>query len=256
MQPCRRRDRRRRRADHASPATDAVARASTRPDNRQPRPRQPASRGRTGRDREATRQAGPARRDRQSRRRSARSRSVNRGRPVAVAAGRAAPAGALQWRLRVHQVLATLGYGDAIGHEVLGIQRVLRDAGYESEIFVQTADPRLEHLTLDYRDLPDASHPDNILIHHFSIGSRASRMAYALPDRMVLVYHNITPPEYFVDVNKRAGAALLLGPARAGALQVALRSRRSAIRNTTGRSSKRSAFRRPACCRWCPASIT
>ena len=40
----------------------------------------------------------------------------------------------------VHQVLATLGYGDAIGHEVLGIQRVLRDAGYDSEIFVETAD--------------------------------------------------------------------------------------------------------------------
>jgi L-malate glycosyltransferase len=102
----------------------------------------------------------------------------------------------------VHQVLATLGYGDAIGHEVLGIQRVLRDAGYESEIFVQTADSRLEHLTQDYRDLAAASDPENILIHHFSIGSRASRLAYALPDRMVLVYHNITPPEYFVDVNK------------------------------------------------------
>ena len=41
----------------------------------------------------------------------------------------------------MHQVLATLGYGDAIGHEVLGIQRVLRSAGYESEIFVETADP-------------------------------------------------------------------------------------------------------------------
>jgi len=101
----------------------------------------------------------------------------------------------------VHQVLATLGYGDAIGHEVLGIQRVLQEAGYESQIFVETADPRLEDLTVDYRDLPDASHPDNILIHHFSIGSRASRIAYALPDRMVLVYHNITPPEYFVDVH-------------------------------------------------------
>ena len=101
----------------------------------------------------------------------------------------------------VHQVLATLGYGDAIGHEVLGIQRVLRAAGYASEIFVETADARLEDLTLDYRDLPEASHSDNILIHHFSIGSRASRVAYALPDRMVLVYHNITPPEYFVDVH-------------------------------------------------------
>jgi glycosyltransferase involved in cell wall biosynthesis len=102
----------------------------------------------------------------------------------------------------IHQVLATLGYGDAIGNEVLGIQRVLREAGYESAIFVQTADPRLEDLTRDYRDLPEASHPDNVLIHHFSIGSRASRLAYALPDRMVLIYHNITPPEYFVDINK------------------------------------------------------
>ena len=41
---------------------------------------------------------------------------------------------------RVHQVLATLGYGDAIGHEVLGIQRALNHAGFESDIFVQTAD--------------------------------------------------------------------------------------------------------------------
>jgi len=103
---------------------------------------------------------------------------------------------------RIHQVLATLGYGDAIGHEVLGIQRVLRGAGYESEIFVETADHRLEPLTRDYRELIDFSSPDNLLIHHFSLGSRASRTAYALPDRMALVYHNITPPEYFVGVHR------------------------------------------------------
>ncbi|MDO8834927.1 MAG: glycosyltransferase family 4 protein [Vicinamibacterales bacterium] len=104
--------------------------------------------------------------------------------------------------VQVHQVLATLGYGDAIGHEVLGIQRVLRSAGITSDIFVDTADPRLEDLTRDFRELVAVSAPDNILIHHFSIGSKASRVAFALPDRMVLVYHNITPPEYFVDVHK------------------------------------------------------
>jgi glycosyltransferase involved in cell wall biosynthesis len=103
---------------------------------------------------------------------------------------------------RVHQVLATLGYGDAIGHEVLGIQRVLRGAGYESEIFVETADPRLEDLTIDYREMVGAIAPDDILIHHFSIGSRASRTAYALPGRMALVYHNITPPGYFVGIHR------------------------------------------------------
>jgi glycosyltransferase involved in cell wall biosynthesis len=106
-------------------------------------------------------------------------------------------------RPAVHQVLATLGYGDAIGHEVLAIQRVLRGHGYESDIFVETADERLESRTRHYRELVDASHPDNLLIHHFSIGSKASRTAYALPDRMALIYHNITPPEYFVDVHRR-----------------------------------------------------
>jgi L-malate glycosyltransferase len=104
--------------------------------------------------------------------------------------------------IRIHQVLATLGYGDAIGHEVLGIQAVLRRQGYESEIFVESADYRLEPLTRDYRELVDFSHPDNLLIHHFSLGSKASRTAFALPDRMALIYHNITPPEYFVGVHR------------------------------------------------------
>lgn len=105
-------------------------------------------------------------------------------------------------RPRVHQVLATLGYGDAIGHEVLGIRDVLTRAGFESSIFVETADPRLIDHTLDYREMVGAVGPDDVLIHHFSIGSRASRTAYALPGRMVLVYHNITPPEYFIGVHK------------------------------------------------------
>ena len=30
------------------------------------------------------------------------------------------------------------------------------------------------------------------------MGSRASRLAFALPDRMVLIYHNITPAEHFI----------------------------------------------------------
>ena len=104
--------------------------------------------------------------------------------------------------MKIHQVLATLGYGDAIGHEVLGIQRVLRGAGYQSEIFVETADYRLEPLTRDYRELIDHSDAANLILHHFSLGSKASRIAYALPDRMALIYHNITPPEYFVGVHR------------------------------------------------------
>jgi L-malate glycosyltransferase len=119
--------------------------------------------------------------------------------------------------IRIHQVLATLGYGDAIGHEVLGIQRVLRAAGYESEIFVETADYRLEPQTRDYRELVDFSHPDNLLLHHFSLGSKASRTAYALPDRMALIYHNITPPEYFIGVHRTLARQTFRGRRELGA---------------------------------------
>jgi glycosyltransferase involved in cell wall biosynthesis len=111
----------------------------------------------------------------------------------------------------IHQVLATLGYGDAIGHEVIGIQRVLRSAGYESEIFVEAADRRVESLTRDYRQLIDFSRPDNLLFHHFSLASKASRTAFALPDRMALIYHNITPPEFFVGLHRSLSSECFRG---------------------------------------------
>jgi L-malate glycosyltransferase len=111
----------------------------------------------------------------------------------------------------VHQVLTKLADGDAIGHEVIGIQRVLRNAGYESEVFVEVADAGLAQLTYDYRALRDFSHRDNLLIHHFSVGSDASKLAYSLPDRMLLVYHNITPAEYFVSFHPALAKFCYLG---------------------------------------------
>ena len=72
--------------------------------------------------------------------------------------------------------------------------------------------------------------PEDILIHHFSIGSRASRIAYALPGRMVLVYHNITPPEYFLGVHKRPRQAVFPRPARADRLHRPLRPRARRLR--------------------------
>jgi len=98
----------------------------------------------------------------------------------------------------VVQVLASLGYGDAIGQHALSTSRVLADAGFETDVYVETADPRLEDMTRDYRELVDTIRPDDIVINQFSLGSRASRTAYAVPSRMILTYHNITPPQYFL----------------------------------------------------------
>jgi len=102
----------------------------------------------------------------------------------------------------VHQFATALSYGDAISDEMLEIRAVLREAGYRSEIFVRQSDPRSAGHVRDYREYERLSDPANVVIFHFSIGSPVSRLFARIPDRKILVYHNITPHEHFVDAHR------------------------------------------------------
>jgi glycosyltransferase involved in cell wall biosynthesis len=99
---------------------------------------------------------------------------------------------------RVHQLLAALSYGDAIGNESLAIQKHLRSAGYESDIFAEKVEPRMAHLARPLHEYEGVSSPETVCLFHFSIGSAAGRLAYHAPDRLVAIYHNITPASFFL----------------------------------------------------------
>ena len=99
----------------------------------------------------------------------------------------------------IHQFSTSLTYGDAISDEMLEIQKVLREKGHRSEIFTRFFDPRLAGLRRDYRDYKKLSSPANVVIFHFSIGSPVSKLFFRVPDRKIMIYHNITPHEFFVD---------------------------------------------------------
>lgn len=99
---------------------------------------------------------------------------------------------------RVHQLLAALSYGDAIGNEALVIQRHLRQAGFESDIFAERVHPRMAHLARPLWEYQQVSSPETVCLFHFSIGSAAGRLIYHAPDRLVSIYHNITPAHYFL----------------------------------------------------------
>jgi len=45
---------------------------------------------------------------------------------------------------------------------------------------------------------PSVSSPEAVCLFHFSIGSAAGPLIYHRPDRLVTIYHNITPPEWFL----------------------------------------------------------
>jgi glycosyltransferase involved in cell wall biosynthesis len=102
----------------------------------------------------------------------------------------------------VHQFATSLTYGDAISDEMLEIQSVLRELGRRSEIFVRQFDPRSAGAVKDYREYPNWSDPANVVIFHFSIGSPVSKMFVRIPDRKMMIYHNITPAEFFLDAHR------------------------------------------------------
>ena len=99
---------------------------------------------------------------------------------------------------RVHQLLAALSYGDAIGNESLAIQAHLRRAGFESDIFAEKVHPRMAHLARPLWEYEAVSGPETVCLFHFSIGSAAGRLIHAAPDRLVAIYHNITPARFFL----------------------------------------------------------
>ncbi|MFH0786664.1 MAG: glycosyltransferase family 4 protein, partial [Pseudomonadota bacterium] len=101
----------------------------------------------------------------------------------------------------LHQMLPDFGYGDAIGNDVLEIQKVLKGWGYDSEIYAQHVHPKLRGVARPFGEYKKISAPQNVLLFHFSIGSELSEFVKRLPDRKILVYHNITPPHFFKGIN-------------------------------------------------------
>ena len=104
--------------------------------------------------------------------------------------------------MNVHQFATSLSYGDAISDEMLEIQSVLREKGHNSEIFIRFYEPRMAKYIHDFKEYKSFSSPDNVVIFHFSIGSPVSKMFFRIPDKKIMIYHNITPFDYFLDYHR------------------------------------------------------
>jgi glycosyltransferase involved in cell wall biosynthesis len=105
--------------------------------------------------------------------------------------------------IQVHQFHPTVSYGDAIGDHILSIQRLLRRLGYRSEVFCEHLPTHFEGHARQITKYARYSSPGNILVLHFSLGYSQEVMDWLgrVPDRKVVLYHNITPHTYFVGIN-------------------------------------------------------
>jgi L-malate glycosyltransferase len=113
--------------------------------------------------------------------------------------------------MQAHQFVTALSYGDAIGDYTLEIQRILRKNGYQSEIYSEIVHPRMAQHVLPMLDYEFHQGDDVLMIIHFSIGSELGLFIPYCRGKKMLIYHNITPFQWFVDVNSLLAYQCLVG---------------------------------------------
>ena len=105
--------------------------------------------------------------------------------------------------MKIHQILPTLAYGDAIGNHVMSLHRLLTDAGYESEIYAENIDRRMQARFVHTADQYDDRKTD-LIIYHMSTGDPLNEKLLQWSTDVILVFHNITLPEYFESYDKKS----------------------------------------------------
>jgi L-malate glycosyltransferase len=100
----------------------------------------------------------------------------------------------------LHQFTEGVHAGDAVTDQALLIQRWLRGLGFESDIFAERIQPEFDgrvRFAGAYRPAP----AESCLIHHHAVGSDMAERLGRIGLPQILIYHNITPPEYFAATN-------------------------------------------------------
>jgi glycosyltransferase involved in cell wall biosynthesis len=95
----------------------------------------------------------------------------------------------------IHQIHESCAYGDGITNGMFFIQRLLQESGYLSEIYCQNIPARLSQ-----KVKPLASFEDrecDLILFHYSLGTPHDAWITEIKSPTIIVYHNITPHEYF-----------------------------------------------------------
>ncbi len=97
----------------------------------------------------------------------------------------------------IHQFHSGSAVGDGVTNSLLFTRTLLREMGFQSSIYVEHVAPGLRGDLFPHTAYRGAS--DQVLLVHHSMGHDQTAWLLGLPDRKILVYHNITPLEHAPD---------------------------------------------------------
>ena len=109
----------------------------------------------------------------------------------------------------LHQVIEIILDSDAVSDHALLMRDWLRDMGFESDIFVSSCGPGLENEVRQFT--PGAFSRDEMVVYHHSIGSNVIDPLLERQVQIILMYQNITPPEFYQNADPAMVKYLELG---------------------------------------------
>ncbi|MFP4395478.1 MAG: glycosyltransferase family 4 protein [Anaerolineales bacterium] len=113
----------------------------------------------------------------------------------------------------VHQMVGNAGPGNSISNGARLLRRSLRAWGYRADIYAETVAPATSWGDVrPFRRYRPA--PGDLLVVHYSQASALIEYVRTLDVPVLLVYHNITPPRFFVGVNPALVQATAQGRAQ------------------------------------------
>ena len=111
--------------------------------------------------------------------------------------------------MNVHQVLSGAGPHDAVANQARAFRALFEEWGWGGADVAAAIDPRVGAAFAPLRELAPA--PDDTLLLHYSAFAPRLRAVLDLPQRKVLLSHNVTPARWFWDYEPRIAIQCALG---------------------------------------------
>lgn len=112
--------------------------------------------------------------------------------------------------MRVDQLVPAFHRGDAIGDTAFHLKNFFLSQGFQSEIYCLNRDEGLEESSRLFAEYQTPSHSD-ITILHFALPSPLTKAFTSFSSRKVIIYHNMTPQEFFEDFSQEMARISRLG---------------------------------------------
>ncbi|MDQ6706078.1 MAG: glycosyltransferase [Acidobacteriota bacterium] len=98
---------------------------------------------------------------------------------------------------RICILLNSLQHGDAVSNHCILLRTRFLEMGISAEIYAESFEDKVANEGLPASRLLDAADTNDILLHQFYNDTALIPLVEQFPGRRVMLYQNITPPEYF-----------------------------------------------------------